>query len=149
MKQKEFYYHFDKLDTCFGAIVVELMAMCYVGWTSPWAWVILALTTLLWVYKHVVKQTAVVITDTEIKIDHCEPLPWKDIKDAEIKVVNLWGENLKILSLNPKEGIDYSYNYLQKHNGDFGPFPIPLYGILAPEDEKEVVNLVKKKVKVK
>ena len=95
------------------------------------------------------KQTAVVITDKSIKIDHSKPLPWKDIKDAEIKVVNLCGKKMKVLALNPKKGIKYTYSWLQIHNANFGPFPVPLYGILDPKDEKEILQIIKKHVKVK
>ena len=95
------------------------------------------------------KQVAVIITDDTIKIDHCAPLAWKDIKDAEIKDVRMCCGKMKVLSLNPKKGIKYRYNLLQKNNGDFGAFPIPLYGILTPEDEKEITQIVKKHVKIK
>jgi len=45
-----------------------------------------------------------------------------------------------------KEKVKYSYNWLQKHNCTFGPFAIALYGIMTPEDEKEIVKIVKSKV---
>ena len=49
--------------------------------------------------------------------------------------------------LKPKENIEYRYNWLQKHNCCFGPFAIPLYGILTPEDEEEIMKLVAGKIK--
>lgn len=101
---------------------------------------------LLWCYKHI-KHKAVVVTDESIKIDYCNPLMWKDIKTAEVKNIHMGCKDYKILSLEPKENIEYRYNWLQKHNCQFGPFAIPLYGILTPEDEAEVEKIVKGKVK--
>lgn len=49
------------------------------------------------------------------------------------------------MTLVPKDGISYRYNFLQKHNGDFTPFAIPLYGLLSPEDEKEIAEIVAEK----
>ena len=43
----------------------------------------------------------------------------------------------------PKEGIDYKYNFLQKHNCDFTPFSIPLYDIMDTKDRDELVALIK------
>ena len=109
------------------------------------AWGLFVIMALLWCYKHI-KHKAVVITDKNIKIDLCEPLAWKDIKKAEVKTVHMGCKDYKILSLTPKDKIKYHYNLLQKHSC-FGPFAIPLYGILTPADEKEITKLVKGKVK--
>jgi len=149
MAQKTFYYHFDKIDSCFWSAVLELAVLLIGRVTSPWAWLIFFLTVLVWAYKNLMKQPAVVITDKGIKIDHCAPLAWKDVKNAEIKTVELGFDTLKILSLVPKKGVSYPYNYLQLHNGDFGPFPVPLYGILTAKDEAEIVRLIRQKTTVK
>ncbi|MBP5534494.1 MAG: hypothetical protein J6Y03_03205 [Alphaproteobacteria bacterium] len=151
MKKKIYYYHFNRIDECFWAMMIALVGAitccCSCGCLIVWG--LFIITALLWMYKNVLKQKAVVITDKDIKIDHSKPLAWKDIKDAEIKTVRMCGGQMKVLSLNPKNGIKYSYNWLQKHNANFGPFPIPLYGILTEEDEKEILQIVKKQVKVK
>ena len=149
MTQKTFYYHFDKIDSCFWSMVIELAVLVLWRVSSPWALGIFVLTTLVWVYKNFMKQQAVVITDKGIKIDHSAPLAWKDVKSAEIKEVVLGFDTMKILSLIPKKDISYSYNYLQTHNGDFGAFPIPLYGVLTPSDESEIIRLVRQKVTIK
>lgn len=49
----------------------------------------------------------------------------------------------------PKEGIDYKYNFLQKHNGEFTPFSVPLYGILSKEDEEKIVEVIAEKTFLK
>lgn len=112
-------------------------------------WTLFIIAAGLWVYKNLWRQKAVVITDNDIKIDHTNPLPWKDIQNAEIQTVLLCGGEMKILSLIPKKNIQYHYNYLQRHNGAFGAFPVPLYGILTPVDEREIIQIVKKYVKIK
>ena len=48
--------------------------------------------------------------------------------------------------MDVREKEKYSYNWLQKHNCTFGPFAIALYGIMTPEDEKEIVKIVKSKI---
>ena len=149
MNQKTFYYHFAKTDSCFISLVVDMFVLLALGLRSPYAWGIVGCTFLLWLYKDVMKRPAVIVTDKNIKIDHCAPLSWSDIKGAEIKEVNLYGDVMKVISLIPKNGIKYDYNWLQTHNGDFGAFSIPLYGILRPEDEKEIVRLIQQKVSVK
>lgn len=112
-------------------------------------WTLFIIAAGLWVYKNLWRQKAVVITDNDIKIDHTNLLPWKDIQNAEIQTVLLCGGEMNILSLIPKKNIQYHYNYLQRHNGAFGTFPVPLYGILTPDDEREIIQIVKKHVKIK
>ena len=148
-KTKTYYYHFNKFDKTFIAMILGFFILGYTEFVCLGAWILFIVLALVWGYKNLMKQTAVVITDKSIKIDHSKPLPWKDIKDGEIKVVNLCGKKMKVLALIPKKGIKYSYNWLQIHNANFGPFPIPLYGLLTPKDEKEIVQIVKKHVKVK
>ena len=138
---KTYYYHFNKFDTTFWAMVIALIMA--IGCCCLCTWGLFLITVLLWCYKHI-KHKAVVITDKNIKIDLCEPLAWKDIKKVEMKTVRMGCKNYKILSLTPKDKIKYHYNLLQKYSC-FGPFAIPLYGILIPADEKEVTKLVKGK----
>lgn len=146
---KTYYYHFNKLDKTFVAMALAFIVLASTGFQCPYSWIIFIALVLIWAYKNLMKQVAVVITDKSIKIDHSKSLPWKDIKDGEIKVINLCGKKMKVLALTPKKGIKYHYSWLQKHNAHFGPFPIPLYGILSAKDEKEIVQTVKKHVKVK
>lgn len=148
--EKTYYYHFNKLDQTFIAMLLGLGMVAYTDFKCLCAWGVFIVLALVWGYKNILRQKAVIITDKGIKIDHSKPILWKDIKDAEIKTVTLCGyQKMKILSLNPKKGIQYKYNWLQKHNADFGPFPIPLYGLLTEKDEKKIVKIVKKHVKIK
>lgn len=90
-----------------------------------------------------------IITEDSIKIDHTNPLVWKDIESAEERLVKCCGKERRVIVLLPKKDIQYKYNFLQKHNGDFTPFCLPLYGILAPEDEEKVFRIVASKVGLK
>ena len=146
---KTYYYHFNKIDKTFIAMALGFIMLVYFGFESPYAWTMFIVLAFIWGYKNLLKQTAIVITDKSIKIDHSKPLPWKDIKEGEIKIVNLCGKKMKVLALIPKKGIKYAYSWLQIHNANFGPFPIPLYGLLLPKDEKEIVQIVKKYIKIK
>lgn len=147
--QKTFYYKFQKIDFIFVLLLLELVFIIFMGLSCPLLWCAVLFTALVWAYKNIVKHKAVVVTDHDIKIDYSNPLSWKDIVSAEIKTVRLCGKDKKILSLVPKKDIQYHYSYLQKNNANFGPFPIPLYGILSKEDEDEIIRLVREKVKVK
>lgn len=89
------------------------------------------------------------VDDESITIDHCKPLYWKDVKDAEEKIVRCCFLKRRIIVLNIKEGVDYQYNFLQKHNGAFTPFSIPLYGIIGKEDEEEIVRIISAKIPLK
>ena len=89
------------------------------------------------------------ITPESIKIDHCNPLNWKDIRFAEERIVHCMGMRRKVIVLVPVDNLDYKYNFLQKHNGEFTPFSIPLYGILSKDDEDKIRNIVAKKVPLK
>lgn len=147
MKTKTYYYHFNKWDTCFIAMGLALILAISLGGGILWTLFIIAAG--LWAYKNLWRQKAVVITDNDIKIDHANPLLWQDIQNAKIQTVRLCGREMKILSLIPKQNIQYRYNYLQRYNGAFGAFPVPLYGILTPADEQEIIQIVKKHVSVK
>ena len=147
MKQKIFYYHFQKNDASLWAMIIAFVLLALTCFSCPLMWTLFLATALIWGYKHVYKLPAVIITDKNIKIDHSAPVAWKDIKTAKIQSVRMGGKDYKILSLIPKKGINYHYSWLQQHNYTFGPFPIPMYGVLAPRDEKEITRLVKAKVK--
>lgn len=147
MKQKIFYYHFKRNDNSLWAMIIAFVLLALTCFSSPLMWGVFLIAALIWGYKHVYKLPAVVITDKNIKIDHSTPVAWKDIKTAKIQSGHMCGKDYKILSLIPKKGITYHYNWLQKHNSIFGPFPIPMYGVLTPQDEKEIMRLVKAKVK--
>ena len=70
------------------------------------------------------------------------------IRQAEEKDVMCCFRMRRVISLIPKEGIQYRYNYLQKHNC-FPPFSVPMYGILTPEDETELWKLINSKIEIK
>ena len=147
MNQKKFYYTSSKWDIFLLIASIELVLLCTICTENKLMWFAFLITLAVWICKHFLKNPAVIITDNNIKIDFSHPIAWTDIENAEIKEVRLCGKNKKILSLNPKQHINYKYSYLQKNNCSFGPFPIPLYGILSQEDEEEIIKIVKEKVK--
>ena len=154
---KTYYYHFKKFNFW---LVLNLLLLCKMLWCwhyypfirfypqTPWFFVLIGVSFVLWGYKYLLKHPLAVVTDKDIKIDHCQPLAWKDIASAEERIIRCCGKK-KILVLLPKKNLKYNYNFLQKHNSDFTPFSLPLYGILTPEDEEELTDLVAKKVKIK
>ena len=143
---KTFYYKFNKIDNCFWAMITASIFVICTHFVCPVSWGLLLITFLVWWYKDILKQPCVTITDKDIKIDHNAPLSWKDIAGFEIKDVCMCGGRMKILSLIAQKNIKYHYNWLQKHNGDFGAFAIPLYSVLSKEDEDEIIKIVKSKV---
>ena len=120
--KKSFYYQFKKVDSILFVLLLELIFVCFLGLACPALWVVFILTACVWGYKNFVKHAGVVITDQCIKVDYSNPIEWKDLQYAEIRTVRLCGKDKKILSLIPKEGIQYKYSFLQKNNADFGPF---------------------------
>ena len=111
--------------------------------------IVIAIHLGFWLYKYVAENEMAVITDKDIKIDHNNPIAWKDIAYAEEKTVRCCGENRKILSLVPHDGVDYKYSWLQLHNAGFTAFSIPLYGIISKEDEEKIIKIIDKKVGIK
>lgn len=153
---KIYYYRFKRLNCwlifniLLLAKVVYCVVKCPVVFAYLQSYVILAcvfVSVALWCYKYLLKHPMAVVNDESIKIDHCEPLKWKDIASVEEKDVYCGFKHMPVLVLNPKKGLDYKYNFLQKHNSGFTAFSIPLYDIVAPEDRDELVKLIKRKVK--
>lgn len=151
---KIFYYRFNRLNAWFVLNVALLVTMVYglVCWPCLIFWVqtqvllgVLIFSWFAWGYKYLAKHTAVVVDDESIVIDHCRPLFWQDVKNAEEKIVRCGFKKYRVIVLNPKDGIDYQYNFLQKHNCGFSAFSIPLYGILSPEDTAELIQIVSEK----
>ena len=155
MQTKIYYYNFKTnyawliFNIIFTLLMVYGFLYCQMEiYTQSYVLLgVLVFSWGVWWYKYVHKQVMVVVNDESIKIDHTQPLKWKDVAKAEERIVQCCGRK-KVIVLIAKEGIDYKYNFLQKHNADFTPFSIPLYGILTPEDEKELTELVAKKVKL-
>lgn len=58
---------------------------------------------LVWSYKYLLPQRLAVVDDKTITIDHCRPLAWKDIKNAEEKIVRCGFRRLRIIVLHPKK----------------------------------------------
>ena len=99
-------------------------------------------STILWGYKYLLRHRMALIDDKTITIDHCAPLKWKDIKYAEERIVRCCLLQYKIIALVPKDNIDYKYNFLQRHNGDFGAFSIPLYKVISREDADKITEII-------
>lgn len=157
-KQKIFYYKFKKFNLWLVLNIAMCLFLAHCIYKLPclliWPQIqillaLFALSLLGWIYKYLCKLPMAVIDENSIKIDHNQPLKWQDIAEAEEKIVRCGFRDRKVLALIPKDGIDYKYNFLQKHNAGFGAFSIPLYGIISPEDEKEISEIVAAKVPVK
>lgn len=156
--QEIIYYHFKKnyVWLILNVLALALLGSCLFKSLSYACWwefqvlfALLVFSLLIWVYKYAMKQPMAVITDETIKIDHTNPIAWKDIESAEERMVKCCGKERRVIVLLPKKNIDYKYNFLQKHNGDFTAFCLPLYGILTPEDEEKVFRIVADKVGLK
>ncbi|MBP5399474.1 MAG: hypothetical protein J6Y53_03555 [Alphaproteobacteria bacterium] len=159
VKTKSFYYKFNPIN--FWTILNILLVVGFVYtiyncnsviyyWWQTWCLIgMLGISIALWTYKYAFRHRMALIDDKTIKIDHCEPVAWKDLESAEEKIVRCGFENRKVIVLKPKKGIKYKYNFLQKHNAGFSPFSIPLYGILSKNDEGEIVKLIKSKLSLK
>lgn len=156
--QKTFYYHFKKNWLWLGLNLIFLGGMLSCCFKHPafWVWweaktltILLLLLLALWIYLFLMKHKMAVIDDESIKIDHNKPLKWADVAFAEERIVRCCGSKRRVIVLIPKEDLKYDYNFLQKHNGEFTPFSIPLYGILDPEDEVELTKIVALKTGLK
>jgi len=158
MNEEKIYYHFDWLNGWFAfntALTIVfgfflIKCPCLICW--PQMIVLIGVTLFswaVWAYKYIKKHIMAVVTDETIKIDHNNPLKWKDVKSAEEKMVRCCFKWRKVLVLRPKPDIDYKYSFLQKHNSGFEAFSIPLYGLLTPEDEQRITEIVAKRVKIK
>lgn len=152
------YYHFKKNYIWLMLNILAIAALCsclFCSLSYAYWWefqvllALLILSLLIWIYKYAAKQVMAVITDDTIKIDHNNPVAWKDIEVGEERMVKCCGKERRVIVLIPKKGIDYKYNFLQKHNGDFTPFCLPLYGLLTPEDEEKIFRIVANKVGLK
>lgn len=153
---KVFYYHFRKMNGLAAAAGIVALMLVYCAVKCPflfyWPQVqvlcgVFVFACLMWGYLCLLPHRAVVIDNQSIKIDHCRPLLWKDIKNFEEKVVRCGWQKRKVLVLNPKKNIKYHYNFLQKHNCGFSAFSIPLYHILREDDERQIMELVAARVR--
>ena len=159
---KIFYYSFPKFNLHFAlnftlTFMILCGARCYPRMFMWWPVIMFCVATgicwLFWILLYVVKHKMLVITDKSIKIDHCEPLPWKDIDHAEIRYVRYCLCKKPIIALIPKKKIKYNYNLLQKslikRGNGFPAFSIPLYEIVSPADAIEIYNIIADKTKFK
>lgn len=156
MEEKVFYYRFKKFGawTVLNIVLCAMQACVLICFPCmicfPLTLILLALFAVSlagWAWRTFAKHRLAVVTDDYIKIDTCAPLYWKDVETVEEREIFCCLKKRKILVLVPKEGIDYRYNFLQRHNGDFTPFSIPLYGIAATEDVEALRKIIEEKVK--
>jgi len=161
-KQKIFYYSFNKTNLLFAmTLLLTVMALSILRWCPYiyllWQMQVFALLVVffwgVWFLLYVVKHKMLIINDDSIKIDHCNPLKWKDIDHAEIQRVRYCICEKSVIALIPKKKIKYQYNFLQKQlmkrgNG-FPAFSIPLYEIVSPADAIEIYNIIAEKIKFK
>lgn len=157
-KARTFYYHFEPINAWFILNSVLLITFSYWSFKCPcllywWQMQVLWGTTifswLAWGYKYLLKHRLALIDDKSITIDHCAPLLWKDVKHAEERIVRCGLRQYRIIVLIPKSKIDYPYNFLQRHNGNFTAFSLPLYNVVTPEEAAEIKQIVAQKVKLK
>lgn len=159
---KIFYYTFPKFNFHFALnLLLSVMILCALK-CCPKIFlyppviafcVAVALCWLTWVLLYIMKHKMLVITDKSIKIDHCEPLNWKDIDHAEIMFVRYCLCKKPVIALIPKKKVKYNYNLLQKslmkRGNEFPVFSIPLYEIVSPADAIEIYNIIADKTKFK
>lgn len=155
MHSKIYYYQFKRLNCwlLFNILLVAKAVYCAIKhpvvFAYPQSYVLLAcifVSVAAWCYKYLLRHPVALVTSESIKIDHCQPLKWKDIESTEEKVVYCGFKKMPVLVLNPKKNIDYKYNFLQKHNSGFTAFSIPLYDVMTPEDKDELVDFIHKKI---
>lgn len=156
-KQQIFYYQFKPaVNFWLGLNVVFagfLIGCCFKFPALAYWWQMQVLigtcvfSFALWAYKYLMKQKLAVIDDDGIAIDHCQPLLWKNIESAEERVVRCGLRKLPVIILTPKAGMEYDYNFLQRHNGEFTAFSLPLYDVVSKEDAQKLKKIVAKKVK--
>ena len=153
---KNFYYHFKPLNfwLLLNIIFTCIIACCFANFHS-WHYLsqfyILIITVIIswaaWIFKHCFKQCLAVITDEYIKIDHCQPLLWENVIDAEEKIIKCCFKEFKIIILNTKPDMKYKYNFLQQHIRYFTPFSLPLYEVISKEDATVLKEIIADKVK--
>lgn len=153
--RKTFYYQFNPVNLWMAlnaSLAITLgwcltRCPCLLYWRQTQILIgVAAFSILAWGYKYALKHKMAVVTDEDITIDHCAPLKWKDVASAEERLVRCGLRKLKVIVLMPKEGLDYKYNFLQRHNGGFTAFSIPLYGIISRADAEEISTIVADKV---
>lgn len=152
---KTFYYHFNPINAWLVLNITLFICLVWCLTCCPclfyWPQVQVLIGTFVfsliaWCIKYLGKHKMATLTDESITIDHCAPLYWKDVEKAEERIVRCCLLKRKIIVLLPKADIDYKYNFLQKHNGDFTPFSIPLYDIVTPQDMEEISRIITSKV---
>lgn len=158
LNEKKFYYKFKPLNVWLFLNLCFALFLFHCGWCFPsllfwWQMQVLIGTCLfswgLWIYKYLFSHLLAVIDDEKIKIDHCEPLYWTDVDKAEEKFVQCDFRKYPVIILVPKSGLKYQYNFLQKHNGKFTAFSLPLYPVISRKDAKKLETIVAQKVKLK
>ncbi len=158
MEKQIFYYKFNKVNAWLIlnlALTITLIywsfkCVCLLYWIQTQILIGLCVVSWLgWIWKYALKHQAVMVDEEGIKIDLSDKLKWSDIKSIEEKEVSCCLKKCKVMILHPKENIEYHYNFLQRHNGEFTPFAVPLYGILSEDDENTVVEIIKQKVGTK
>ncbi len=155
MEKQIFYYNFNKINAwlilnlalSITLIYWGIKCVCLLYWIQTQILIGLCVISWLgWIWKYILKHQAVEVDDEGIKLDLSDKLKWKDIKSIEEKEVRCCLKTYKVMILRPKENVEYHYNFLQKHNGEFTPFAVPLYGILSKEDERTIVEIIKHKI---
>lgn len=158
MNKKIFYYNFKPFNAwlVFNILLTLAIILCFLSCNKVYLYfqmyVIAGVTLFSWIawyYKYIHPQIMAIITEEYIKLDHTNPLKWSDIAYAEERDVYCCCKTRRIIVLVPHDGINYKYNWLQKHNAWFTPFSIPLYGLLSKEDETEISTIIDKKIGIR
>ena len=84
-----------------------------------------------------------IITDSDIKIDHNQPLRWTQIKSVEKINVKCFGFDRYLLKITPQKLEHYHMTFMQRiaGNSQFGSFSIPLYAMSASK-AKEIEKII-------
>ena len=84
-----------------------------------------------------------VITDSDIKIDHNQPLKWSQVKSVEKINVKCFGFDRYLLKITPQKLEHYHMTFMQRiaGNSQFGSFSIPLYAMSASK-AKEIEKII-------
>ncbi len=155
MEKEVFYYHFRKLNfwLFFNFLLTALVVCCLARWPICIYWWklqfligVIAVSFVLWFLMYVKKHRLAVFDNDGVALDHCVPLSWTDIVSARETKARCLFRKRPILVLQPKEGLEYPYNAMQKLSmkSDFTAFSFPLYAMSA-QDKARLYEILKER----
>ena len=102
-----------------------------------------SLSILSSLFVFLVRLPLAVISDSDIKIDHNEPLKWSQIKSVEKVNLKCFNFDRPLLRIIPQKIEHYHMTIMQYLAGNtkFGSFSIPLYA-MSDKNAKEIEKLI-------